>query len=63
MDYLFSQNLGFGDFARGSLVVTNDKKLALTRLQNNYYGVIKLQLENRQYYFEKEVEEIAVLLY
>ena len=63
VDYLFSQNLGFRDFARGSLVVTNDKKLALTRLQNNYYGVIKLQLENRQYYFEKEVEEIAVLLY
>ena len=25
--------------------------------------MIKLQLENRQYYFEKEVEEIAVLLY
>lgn len=35
----------------------------MTRLQNNYYGVIKLQLDNRQYYFEKEVEEIAVLLY
>lgn len=63
VDYLFSQNLGFRDFARGSLVVTRDKRLALTRLQNNYYGVIKLQLENRQYYFEKEVEEIAVLLY
>lgn len=63
VDYLFSKNLGFRDFARGSLVVTQDKKLALTRLQNNYYGVIKLQLENREYYFEKEVEEIAVLLY
>lgn len=63
VDYLFSQNLAFRDFARGSLVVTRDHKLALTRLQNNYYGVIKLQLENRQYYFEKEVEEIAVLLY
>ena len=63
MEYLFSQNLGFRDFARGSLVVTRDKKLVLTRLQNNYYGVIKLQMENRQYYFEKEVEEIAVLLY
>ena len=63
VDYLFSQNLGFRDFACGSLVVTRDKKLALTRLQNNYYGVIKLQLDNRQYYFEKEVEEIAVLLY
>lgn len=63
VNYLFSQNLGFRDFARGSLVVTRDKKLALTRLQNNYYGVIKLQRENRQYYFEKEVEEIEVLLY
>ena len=63
VDYLFSQNLAFRDFARGSLVVTRDHKLALTRLQNNYYGVIKLQLENRRYYFEKEVEEIAVLLY
>lgn len=63
VDYLFTQNLGFRDFACGSLVVTRDKKLALTRLQNNYYGVIKLQMENRQYYFEKEVEEIAVLLY
>lgn len=63
VDYLFAQNLGFRDFARGSLVVTRNKKLAMTRLQNNYYGVIRLQLENRQYYFEKEVEEIAVLLY
>ena len=63
VDYLFSQNLGFRDFARGSLVVTRDKRLVLSRLQNNYYGVIKLGLENRQYYFEKEVEEIAVLLY
>ena len=63
VDYLFSKNLGFRDFSSGSLIVTQDKKLALTRLQNNYYGVIKLQLENRQYYFEKQVEEIAVLLY
>lgn len=62
-EYLYSRNLGFRDLARGSLVVTRDKKLALTRLQNNYYGVIKLQMENRQYYFEKEVEEIAALLY
>ena len=63
MDYLFSKNLGLREFSYGSLVVTRDKKIALTRLQNSYYGVIKLQLENRQYYFEKEVEEIAVLLY
>ncbi|MGI6095702.1 MAG: TIR domain-containing protein [Lachnospiraceae bacterium] len=63
MDYLFFQNLGFRDFARGSLVVTRDRKLGFTRLQNHYYGVMKLQMENRQYYFEKEVEEIAVLLY
>lgn len=38
-------------------------EIRLNRLQNHYYGVIKLQIENRQYYFEKEVEEIAVLLY
>lgn len=63
VEYLFSKNLGFRDFARGSLVVTEDRRLGLTRLQNNYYGVIRLQPENRQYYFEKEVEEIAVLLY
>lgn len=63
VDCLFSKNLGFRDFARGSLVVTKDKKLRLMRLHNNYYGVIRLQPENRQYYFEKEVEEIAVLLY
>lgn len=63
IEYLFSMNLGFRDFARGSLVVTKGRKLGLTRLQNNYYGVIHLQPESRQYYFEKEVEEIAVLLY
>ena len=63
MEYLFSHNLAFRDFARGSLIVGRDKKLSLTRLQNCYYGVIKIQPENRQYYFEKEVEEIAVLLY
>mgnify|MGYP004549757513 CR=1 FL=1 len=63
MDVLFKQNLGLRDLAKGSLIVTRDKKLCLNRLQNPYYGVIKLKIENKQYYFEKEVEEIGVLLY
>ena len=63
MNYLYSLDFGFRDFARGSLIVTDNDELKLLRLLNNYYGVVRLQPENKQYYFEKEVEEIAVLLY
>ncbi len=63
IDYLYSLNFGFRDFARGSLIVTNNKKLGFSRLQNMHYGIIKLQPENKKYYFEKEIEEISVLLY
>ena len=63
VDFLFSYGYSFRDFSRGNLVVTQNNKLAFTRLQNPHYGFIKLQPENRQYYFEKEAEEIAVLLY
>lgn len=63
LDYLFSLNLGFRDFARGSLIVTKDRRIGMFRLQNMYYGVHKLQQENKQFYFEKEIQEIAVLLY
>lgn len=63
MDYLFSLNLGFRDLARGSLVVLNQQTIGMFRLQNPYYGVFKLQPETKRYYFEKEVQEIAVLLY
>ena len=63
MDYLYSLNLGFRDFARGSMVVCNNNNIGMFRLQNLYYGIIKLQHDNKQFYFEKEVQEIGVLLY
>ncbi len=63
MEYLFRLNLGFRDLPHGSMVVLNGNRIGMFRLQNLYYGVLKLQPDTRQYYFEKEVEEIAVLLY
>lgn len=63
MDYLFSLNLGLRDFSRGSMVVCDDEHIGMFRLQNTYYGLVKLQQENKQYYFENEVQEIGVLLY
>lgn len=63
LDYLYSQNLAVRDLARGSLTVTGDAQIRLFRLQNLYYGAFPLQLENRRFYFEREVLEIGVLLY
>jgi len=63
MDYLYSLNLGLRDFSRGSVVVCDDGRIGMFRLQNMYYGLVKLQQENKHYYFENEVQEIGVLLY
>lgn len=63
MEYLFSRNLGLRDFARGSLVVLEGERIGMFRLQNSYYGALPLRAENRQYYFEREFQEIAVLLH
>lgn len=62
MDYLFRRNLGLRDFARGSLVVRNQTDIEIFRLQNVHYGLIRLEHETRQYYFESEIQEIAILL-
>lgn len=62
LDYLFSRNLGIRDFARGSMVVLNNKQIGMSRLQNLYYGIVELKPETKAYYFEIEVQEIAVLL-
>ena len=63
MDYLYSRNLGVREFARGSTVVCDGKRIGIFRLQNPHYGVIKLNQETRQYYFESEAQEIGILLY
>ena len=63
IDYLYSLNLGFRDFSRGSMVVCDDSHIGLFRIQNMYYGLVRLQQENKHFYFENEVQEIGVLLY
>ena len=63
IDYLYSMNLGFRDFSRGSVVVCDDSLIGMFRIQNMYYGLVKLQQENKHYFFENEVQEIGVLLY
>lgn len=62
LEYLYKRNLGLRDLARGSLIVRDDGKIGLFRLPNNYYGLIKLTAETKQYYFETELQEIAILL-
>lgn len=60
--YLHEQNLGLRDFARGSLVVLGGRDIGIFRLQNLYYGLVKLTSETKQYYFEQALQEIAILL-
>lgn len=63
MDYLLKKGYAINDFARGSLVVTDDKDLRLIRLHDGYYGIFRLRADNRQYYIENEIREIAALFY
>lgn len=62
LEYLFKRNLALRDLSRGSIVVVNGEAIGISRLQNMYYGLIKLQVETRPYYFEQELQEIAILL-
>ena len=62
LEYLFKRNLALRDLSRGSVVVINGDAIGISRLQNMYYGLIKLQVETRPYYFEQELQEIAILL-
>lgn len=59
---LFQKGYVFRDFARGSIVVTDEKKINFIRPYHPYYGVIKYQLNTKQYYFENSLQEIAILL-
>ena len=63
MEYLFSRQLCLRDFARGSILIGEGGEIRICRLQNPYYGVVRLQPETRQYYFEQTLTEIAVLAY
>ena len=63
MEYLQKKGYAISDFARGSLVVTDDRSLRILRLHNAYYGIFRVRVDNRQYYIDHEIEEIAVLLY
>jgi len=60
--YMYKMNLAFKDFPRGSMVVTDDGELKFIRAYHPYYGYVKFQKETKRYYFEKELQEIAILL-
>ncbi len=60
--YMYRMNLAFKDFPRGSMVVTDDDELKFIRAYHPYYGYVKFQEETKRYYFEKELQEIAILL-
>ena len=62
MEYLYKKNYALRDFARGSLVVREDGRIGICRLQNLHYGLISLNIETKNYYFEKVIQEIAILL-
>lgn len=62
MAYLFNRNLALRDFARGSLTVSSDGGIGLFRLQSLYYGVFALRPDNKDFYFNQIMQEIAVLL-
>ena len=59
---LYKRGLAVRDLSRGSMTVTQDGSIGVFRLQNIYYGIFELQMDNRQYYFERELQEIGVLI-
>ena len=59
---MYRLNIAFRDFARGSMLVNDSDELKIIRAYHPYYGYVKFQEETRRYYFEKELQEIAILL-
>ncbi len=62
LELLYRQNLVLRDFARGSLMVIDEQRIGLSRLQNPYYGLIRFRPETKMYYFEQELQDIAILI-
>ncbi len=62
LEDLYGMGLAVRDFPRGSMVITGDRKLRMTRIYNPYYGFVKFREETKRYYFEKELQEISILL-
>lgn len=62
LDLMYKTNLAFRDFARGSMIVTDDTELKIIRNYHPYYGYVKFQEETKRYYFDKELQEIAIFL-
>jgi hypothetical protein len=60
--YLYERHFSFRDFARGSMIVDRNNDLRFFRLHHPYYGLISTNEENRQYFFEQSLQEIAILL-
>ena len=59
---MYRKNLVLRDFARGSMVVTDAGELKILRVYHPYYGFVKIREETKRYYFEKVLQEIAILL-
>jgi len=59
---MYRLNVAFRDFARGSMIVNDNDRLKIIRAYHPYYGYVRFQEETRRYYFEKELQEIAILL-
>lgn len=59
---MYRMNLAFRDFARGSMIVTDGDELKILRAYHPYYGYVRFQEETKRYYFEKELQEIAILM-
>lgn len=63
MDYLEKNQLTMRTFPRGSLMVQGDNRIGLTRMYHLFYGPIKTSFENRTFYFEEILQELAYFLY
>ncbi len=60
---LWDRGLALKEFSRGSVFISDDGALYISRMQNPYYGPFKVSIENKRYYFENTLHEIAVLIY
>lgn len=62
VETLRQKKLGLREFSRGSMVVLENNRIGMFRLNNPYYGVVRLRPDTQSMYFRKETQSIALLL-
>lgn len=63
MAVLFSKKLTLRDLAHGSLMLNTSGDLRIIRLNDPFYGLVRLSPETYDYYFNNTLQEIAIFIH